>query len=408
MKKHIMIFLMFAGLAACQPETEDILPSHTQPPVAAGDTGDQIARQLSRQLTDPQVRAFIKKNLMIKFDGDYNFLLALHYREQASGTKSISELLQPEFGEGRLEDIIAADPLLQIAMPTLESFAAPDWNTELQIPLVVYRPPDADLSKISSLPAYRNGALEMLDITREPDEPILVLSHNERTVAVPADELPVDRRSLAAQDCSPSSVGSFGGLFYYLKDALEQCYGTEGLPQNPVEEEGCDRDRSAGKDHVIRAKFTTMNYMREAEHYLDGNPEVYFIVTLASKNPSGFASLRKSFPSTDRSQWKNCGIFSCVPEWHEKSQPVFIWDKEVFGDLVRYDWFEEDFSTAKIDITLGLTSKFENVSVSGNVKITISKKDYFLDQDFVYYCDEADGTGSDYNTGKLYFTVNNK
>jgi len=394
-------------LAACQEDPEPI-PVNRNLQSPAIHTGEALAQALSVQVERKVVRDYLKSELLRKFDGDYNLLIALHREEFAKGEQSSEGILKGSSDGPMLDALLETYPLLQVAMPSLSGKTAEDWNTEDQIPLVVFRPVDADLNEMSTLTAYRNGKPTELDLTQEPDDLILVISNNERTVVVPEGERPGKAMPFAIdQSCADqiASVGSYNTLFYYLISELENCDGGGG--GNGTIQEGCDRDRSSARDRISRAKFTTMNYMREAEHYLDGNPELYFVVTLASKNPSGFASLRKSYPSKDRSQWKDCGIFSCVPEWYNHDQPVFNWDPDVFGNLVRYDWFEEDFSTSKIDITLGLTSKFETVSVSGNVKISISKKDYFLDQDFVNYCDQTTGRGTDYNTGKLYFTINN-
>lgn len=410
MKQWMILFLSGLILVSCQEDPEPVNSGSStfNQPFPGRQHGDQLARTLSIEVTSESYREYLKAQILKRFDGDYNFLLALHANDQMGSGKTNSEILNARLEGTTLADLLAVYPLLQIAMPELSNHNPMDWDTKGHIPLVVYRPPDVDLNALENLIGYRNGKAETISLSEEPDELILVISNNERTLAVPETTLGKKTHPLANEDClsTVDYEGVYGGLFYILKTALETCYETN--PSTGPTSDGCERDTYNGRDQIIRAKFTTMNYMREAEHYLDGNPELYFIVTLASKNPSGFASLRKSFPSKDRSQWKDCGVFSCVPEWHEYEQPVFNWDKEVFGNLVRYDWFEEDFSTAKFDITLGLTSKFEDVSVSGNVKITISKKDYFLDQDFVQFCDKARGTGTDYNTGKLYFTVNNK
>jgi hypothetical protein len=408
--KHWKLVVLFPLiLLACQ-ENEEPLPS--RPPDKLKSPGEYMAMALSTHLGRIETRKYIKDELIRKFDGDYNFLLALHIDALVDDEIKLEELFDLEPGSGMLKNMLESYPLLQLAMPSLEGHTAEDWDIQSKIPMVVYRPPDVDLKQEAILPAYRNGKKVELDLRKEPDELILVISNNERTIALPegkrsGKDLPFGLENSCLNEVE--TVGTYYPHAYYLIKSVEECSDSGGtIGEVGSSSDECDRDRFPGKDHISRARFTTMNYMREAEHYLDGNPELYFIVTLASKNPSGFASLRKSFPSKDRSQWKDCGIFSCVTEWHEYSQPVFDWDPEIFGNLVRYDWFEEDFSTAKIDITLGLTSKFENVSVSGNVKITISKKDYFLDQDFVNYCDQTSYGGTDYNTGKLYFTVNTR
>jgi hypothetical protein len=336
------------------------------------------------QVTDQKFREDLKSVILEKFDGDYNVL----WSKSPAGS---------QFDELNLHD-----PLMQIAMPSLTSLTADDWEVSHEIPLVVYRPPDVDLNEVTSLKAFREGVEVSLDITEEPDELILVVSHNERVLTTPVSVKP---DVLKDRICLVEPVLQDENFDYYLKSEINDCQ-ISGYSPGTGSSSGCNRDQYDRRDHVTRAKFASINIFRQAEHYLDGNPEVFFIITLGSKNPSGFSSLRKSFVSNDRSQWKDCGLFSCSTEWHDKTLPIFNWDRTVFGDLVRYDWFEEDYSKAKIDLTLGLSTKISDVSVSGGVKITINEKDYFLDQDFVEYCDQANGLGTTYNTGKLLFTIN--
>lgn len=373
-------FLLATCMSGCK---DDPVPpvSRTGPPVARAESdGPSIARRLSLNVQDLSYRMDLKKYLLEKFDGDYNVLWS------------------------RLEGQ-NYDPLLQVAMPSLSDKNTESWDAGTHIPIVVYRPPDADLNKLQTLTAFRNGEEISFDITREPDQLVLVISHNERVIAIPRNKIP---DLLAGRSCLPDPILTDDQNDYYLKQDVYDCLNVQVSTEGSDASGECDRDQPGGQDHLIRARFATIDILRQAEHYLDGNPEVFFFVTLASKNPSGFSSLRKSYPSSDRSEWKDCGLFRCKTEWYDKTLPVFSWDRTLFGDLVRYDWFEEDYSKAKIDLTLGLTTKILDVNVSGGVKITINEKDFFLDQDFVSYCDTAGGIGTTYNTGKFLFTVNHQ
>ena len=410
MKKILALFLLFGCLFGCVQD-DPVPPSRKSelPVIRPSLPGDIIAWQISMNVSEPGFRLFLKDRILKKFDGDYNFLFTMHSADQLENGSSLLETLDAGLEKGTISTMLSNEPQLQIAMPDLSSHSPETWDTEKEIPIVVYRAPDLDLRTQRTVTAYRLGKPVALSLDKEPDERLLVVSHNERTLLVPKNKQIAEfsRQSGYGTPCDDTTpVYEDNSYSYYLKNELQDC--TTPITGSATSGNGCQRDKRSTKDQVIGARFTTMNYMREAEHYLDGNPEVYFIVTLASKNPSGFSSLRKSYPSVDRSQWKNCGILSCVPEWHDRVQPVFKWDPDTFGSLVRYDWFEEDFSAGKVEITLGLTSKFEKVAVSGNVKITINKKDYFLDQDFVNYCDIADGRGSEYNTGKLLFKINHR
>ncbi len=377
----LLFILLLWGFSGCSDEIPPPVSRTYSVPTPSTKSGQDLARQISMKVEDISFRQHLKTKLMEKFDGDFNALWTSVFDSEA------------------LEN----DPLLQIAMPSLSTKTAENWNTTDDIPLVVYRSPEVDLNEVSELIAFDRGKEVVLDITREPDQLVLVISHNERLIYARKNKLP---DLLSGRSCLIKPILSDSEYDYYLKQDAYDCTNEMASAGNEPEEDGCDRDQYNRQDHITRAKFATINIFRQAEHYLDGNPEVFFIVTLASKNPSGFSSLRKSYPSNDRSEWKACGIFSCKPEWFDKSLPVFNWDRTLFGDLVRYDWFEEDYSKAKVDLTLGLSTKISDVNVSGGVKITINEKDYFLDQEFVGYCDDANGYGTTYNTGKLFFTIN--
>ena len=407
MKKILYLSVLACIFIACEQDEPPTPHAASDPIIAPQLPGEYLAWKLSVLMESEEFRAALKSRIMERFDGDNNMLLA-SFAEHDGNHLPLSSFFK-EAAPG-IKRILQTEPQLQIALPDLSTRRGSEWNVTTHAPLVVYRAPDADLNTQLAITAYRAGVPEMLPLEEEPDELVLVVSHNERTIVVPRGKSPAGylrAQGLSPSCTDPSPVYQSEEYTYYLKSSFQGCYSSFSGGSSDIDSD-CDREARTLKDHEIGPKFTTMNYMREAEHFLDGNPDLYFIVTLASKNPSGFTSLRKSYPSSDRSNWKDCGIFNCVPEWHDHAQPVFNWDNETFGDLVRYDWFEEDFSSGKVEITLGLTSKFEKVPVSGNVKITINKKDYFLDQDFVQYCDPADGPGTLYNTGKLEFKVNHQ
>ncbi len=374
---------MIAFVLGCTDE----VPKPVSRPASGPDITEthnlNVARLLSQRLAEPDFRLNLKEKLLEKFDGDFNVLYS-----------QLDDLPQrPD------------DPLLQVAMPSLTNMNASQWDAGNDVPLVVYRPASADLSILNKLTAFDSGREVEFDITREPENLVIVLSHNERTIYTKRNQQP---QQPDGRTCTLTPVVSDNNYDFFLKQESYECGNILAIDDTPTTSTGCDRDEYNRQDHLVRAKFATIGVLRHAEHYLDGNPEVFFIITLASKNPSGFSSLRKSYPSSDRSEWKDCGIFNCKPEWYDKRLPTFNWDRSLFGDLVRYDWFEEDYSKAKIDLTLGLSTKIAEVSVSGGVKITINEKDYFLDQDFVSYCDDANGIGTTYNTGKFLFTVNHQ
>ncbi len=206
---------------------------------------------------------------------------------------------------------------------------------------------------------------------------------------------------------------------YYFTSDL---YCEPGYPGDPGDGDdnnnggavSCDRDKKNSKDQLKKLRFSTIKGFRQAESYLDGNPEVYFEVTLGNKVPANFDHVRKYISSEDRSHWKDCDVFSCDPEWYGQDRNripllIFDWDPNDFGDRVRYDFFEEDFSKVKQEYKAGLktTIKVDDIGqeVSGSGKWTISNSDYLLGEAFVEYCEKANYSGSYYTTGRIEFYV---
>lgn len=316
------------------------------------------------------------------------------------------------------------DPLIQIAMPELPETSAHEWDTENFKPTVIYLPANADLDVVTHLPAIDgDGNSIQFDITKHPTEPIIIISHNERLMAIPKNSGNSTERTNALDPCLAQTKPYFEdqkNIYYFKADYYASCGGGGGFAGGGGGSTGpvnttCDRDRKSTQDHIKKVRFTSMKLLRKAEKWAHGNPELYFVVTFGSKEPSGFSTLRKYIPSTDRSQWKNCNVFRCVPEWYGDGRngmplPVFYWDESFYGDRVRYDWFEEDFSTTKVEYTAGLTVSYKegdtNVNVSGQGKYTISDEDLGLGQAIVRYCDNTDFDGTLYTTGRIDWYVN--
>lgn len=412
---------------ACQEE-ENVVPELDSGTKNAlmnpDDAGFQIAKKLSLSLNDVEVREFIKTQAVKKFDGDYDVLIAKVQNESISsssarGTRTFGDILAGSNPNARsksldLDKILAKNPLLQIAVPELPESSAETWDTERHTPVVVYRDPAVDLNTVTNLPAFDSeGNAFYFDISQVPTEPIIVVSFNERLTAIPKGKSL--RQSAMACPIEEPYFSDENFNYYYTSELY--CYPTD--PDLPDDDDnggsvGCDRDNSNSKDHIKKLRFTSMEYFRAAESYVDGNPEVYFVVTFGAKEPSGFSTLRKYIPSTDRSHWKDCGVFDCDPEWYDHTRngmpmPVFDWDPGFYGDRVRYDWFEEDFSTTKTEYTAGLTVSFKEGDTSGTIsgqgKWTINDKDKILGQDITKYCDKANYGGSYYTTGQIEWYV---
>lgn len=424
--------LMLAGtvlyLPSCE-QREDALPEPKVEKVVNLDLDDPtyvFAQNLASAMQHQEVRTFIKDNALMRFDGDYDILYAKVKNETIQPginmrSSTFEELI---FGKNstntRIANELLNDPLLQISMPELPEASAEDWDIENYTPTIIIRPRGLDLKEVTHLPAIDGeGNNIQFDITKYPTKPIIVIGHNERVIAVPKNDKATNTNNNRTDSIEEPCMASIDPYFedqnntYYLKeDYYSSCDGGGGYAGGGTGTGGsgsssCDRDVKNKYDYVSRLKFKDIDGFRDAEHYVDGNPEVYCITILGANNPSGFTDQRKYISSPDRSKWKDCGVFTCNPEWFYANQEIFNWDKSDFGTIVRYDWFEEDDSGVKLTYSISHTTEFEDgTKVTGSVTIVIDQEDANLGSSFVRYCDNTDSYGEDYDTGRLIFHVN--
>jgi hypothetical protein len=444
MKRSTLILMMAFLVFGCQKEDNEIDPQPGSttavlaPVTAYKDVlAAEFSRKLALSLQDEGVRNFIKQKVTARFDGDFDILFAEAQGNpvamtsgRKSGSTSFGNIIMSTapgpatetnagIEKGFLEKLLAANPLLQISMPVLPAISADEWNQETYIPLVVFMPSTFDEKNTTHLTAYdEQGNAILLDITTPPSQPILVVSQNERLLAVPKTGTANARVAMATSCLSTAEpyYEDTNNLYYFTEDAYCNEYildggGGSGGGSTGGGTASCDRDLNPGKDILYRAKFKTIDGFRDAEHYLDGNPEIYCLVTIGAKDPNAFNTLRKTIASPDRSKWKDCGVFTCKPEWFYINSEVVTWDKAEMGNRIKYTWIEEDDSNDTYEYTIGLSTSFKDettgntTTVNGQSKVTLKAEDKNMGESYVEYCDNTDSPGYEYDTGFLTFNI---
>ncbi len=173
-------------------------------------------------------RAFIQQQAVRQFDGDYDILLAEAQHESitssnARGTKTFGQLLSGTEENARtesldLDNLLAENPLLQIAIPALPNASAESWDVNDYSPTVVCRIPGIDLNEVTHLPAFDSEGNQFdFDITKIPTEPIVVVSYNERLTAIPKDK---SARTLLACPVDPYFADEELQLLLYFRFIL--------------------------------------------------------------------------------------------------------------------------------------------------------------------------------------------
>lgn len=375
------------------------------------DPGLTFAAALSSGLRDESVRKFVSTNILDQFDGDLNFLYYTSKAQSLGGPNSKSvtfeEALFGTQSNFRVKEAsLEFDPLMQVALRGPEELLLDFSEIEEGIP-VLYIAPDQDLESNPIVPMItENGTVLEYDIRIVPEEPVLIVSQNERLVKVPKNP---SARIQSGDACLESATPYFSdGLndYYFYTDTF--C-GGGGIVENPGGgtgggSTGCDRDLNNKSDHVNQIKFESMDALEWAEPWIDGAPEIFFFV-LTGAEQAHLQSLRKNVTEVDRSKWKDCGVFSgCITEWHFVDIELLHWDRTLYAEVIKFQWFERDGGDP-ITFTTGTTIPNPGGgTINTEISFTISHKDDNLGETFVSYCDNASFTNFKiHSTSSLLF-----
>lgn len=157
---------------------------------------EQMAAILSESLKDADVRCFVKREVLKKFDSDYEarFAYALNLRTEGGETfctklsrglqyyqsRHYGQSVDSESSKMQIEQIIRTVPLFQFGIPF---YVVHKWNPETDIPPVVCLPDGCDKgSKMERVKASKDGQafwIETAEYLKNP-YPVVVLGINER------------------------------------------------------------------------------------------------------------------------------------------------------------------------------------------------------------------------------------
>lgn len=81
--------------------------------------------------------------------------------------------------------------------------------------------------------------------------------------------------------------------------------------------------------------------------------------------------------------------------WREVNAEIVTWNEDTYGDRMKYVWIEED-NGDPIEVSFSLSTTYKNkdapdLTLTSQVKSTITQKDFIITQSIVEYCDNADG-----------------
>lgn len=171
-----------------------------------GEPGAVFAQIVQQNINNNNFKDFVLNNAALRFDGDYNFLVV---PTLSSKTKAGNDVLAVP--SELMNDIAKEDPLLQIFVLHPEN-----W-TENNLPLVVYLPLDFDDQTTEYIDAYTPDGNIISVKVRDTFESqaVVVVSHNERTVAVSTD-----LRETKSHTMDANPIYETDYYTYYLQEDL--------------------------------------------------------------------------------------------------------------------------------------------------------------------------------------------
>lgn len=271
-----LVLVLFVGiLCSCTSETDELSIDKNRPVLNNSEnfTPQILAKRLAVSLKENEIlRDFIRNEVSMQNDGDFEFLIVESMDKpvvSSEKTKSVGGKIKT-FGEyllnndilstrsfeisnisDILNDIRINNPLLQVAVPNIENA---NWESIVSggEPFFVAFLPN-DYNEGDDVMAYdQNGNEHMLDGKVEPKTPVIVISENERLIAVPINE----REKYANYE-----------LYYETSDYLY--FLNSALNNN-----GLSLKSTSNDWYVLQAKFANQDALREFEPWTKGRPEI--------------------------------------------------------------------------------------------------------------------------------------
>ncbi|MDR0558912.1 MAG: DUF3103 domain-containing protein [Prevotellaceae bacterium] len=446
MNKKIIYYLTFIliFISGCgkneQPETAVTKPENNTPELINSKTliAKEFAKLVASSVEDGDMRKFIKETSVKQFDGDYNFLFVQAENEQVTPlTKSgagstFCEKLKSQNGKIQtkstsftdfdllIESIKKNYPLLQIAVPNTggadENNSTENWNTQEYTPLVAFLHEDFNEATTEYITAYDvDGNEYQLDAKNPPANPVIVISENERVIAVPKTkaEKPkaviyeTESYSYFLRETSPSCGSSI------LSDLLNNILKALKTPQRKALAE--DNPQIKRRDIILKAKFVDADALHEVESWAKGQPEVALTILFTYKEGGSIKSntILKRF--SDNGWYKGCGFLNlgkCVTV-KELNVPIMYWDLTNNGNFMKYVFIEED-GGSNTSYKISYNNVYEETTVNGqktttttNASIDIPKEnnDDIIGEAIVNFADPVLNGGTRYSTGLLEFWI---
>lgn len=271
MKRCIIVscvLLLFT--ASCKKES-----TNNQLSVDKGQVDNPVylSRVFAKALADRQIRDFIRKEALKKFDKDYDVLYQLVKDNKLENGETFAVALE-RYADDSLffRKSLENQPLLTIYVPELEKFSAESWDINSEIPWVAVRNlTDKKIGK--PLLAYNEKGVKIeLSYTNAPNFPVVVLKTNERVSVMDNKEINKMAGTKTSRQENALAHTANGGI-YFIDDHFDNIRSSTNNANNK---------KLAGHQKSLKASTSTYGYAAA-----NGKHQMFF----------NFAGADPSFPN---------------------------------------------------------------------------------------------------------------
>lgn len=182
MRKILFSAILLSSIIACKRDNLSSESNQQQVEQNFLDTKSVYKQEFSKAFakalaSNSELRAFIKKEALKKFDQDYDILYQM-VKEEIIGDKKFKDIIAEQYEKKEnLNELDRLYPTLTIFVPKLpmNSFSAEKWNTQTEIPQVAYT-----LNTTANVPIVNEKGEEyILEAKYTPSFPVVVIKENE-------------------------------------------------------------------------------------------------------------------------------------------------------------------------------------------------------------------------------------
>jgi len=182
MRKILLTAILLSSIIACKKDQISSENDQLQTVQSLLDAKSVYKQEFSKALakalsSNSELRAFIQKEALKKFDKDYDILYQM-VKDEMIGDKKFKDVIAEQYEKKEnLNELDRLYPTLTIFVPTLpmNSFSAEKWNTQTQIPEVAYT-----LNTTPNVPIVNGRGEEyILEARYTPSFPVVVIKENE-------------------------------------------------------------------------------------------------------------------------------------------------------------------------------------------------------------------------------------